>query len=559
MDIREAWRLSKAPYVELTYRSAVMTRGTSGGGLGRGLSADPSSRVRAIKRGALVSKVLLSGFIGAGTVLAFSGYFADRTAAALVTGVTFSLVISLAYLVLYSLQVLPSFTAAGSYALLPTLPLTSEDVSLVTVLSIVRTFDSVVVVAVVAQVAAVAYLTSSAPAAFLMLVASVVNCVFGVSISVWLAGAFQRNASRGGRGRGAALLRFLFVASWGLAAASLGFLFDLIGNIFPVLESAVSGALASTGAPVLLAVLHPFPAAIAVAAVVYPSLPSSSRYLGAAVWVSFAAMAGYAFLAYAAARRTLRAVVAVAHGSTVVVVRQRASEFLLKLRRPIPAYFVKDLKVASKNPSTAFVFGLPALETIIIAVTLKGAGALRASNILYSTALGAFITLISASMLLNTEGSGLDYTLSLPLSARVMVLAKSTISTVSYLTVPVVIGALLVLSSPASAWLLVVPVVEIGAVSAATSAELSFFIRSYKGGGASTSKGIEARGLSPMSAGDLARFAVAFAVAGLMVLAPLGAYAAAYLLTRGHVAAVAALTLASAAELGGMQLALRRE
>ncbi len=557
MDLREAWRLSKAPYVELVYRSTMMTRGTSGGG--RGLRSDPASNVKAIKRGALVSKILISGFVGVGTAFAFSQYFVHKTAAALVTGVTFSLALSLAYLILYSLQVLPSFWAAGSYAILPTLPLEERELSLLTIFSIVRTFDTVVVVAVATQVAAVAYLTASWPASAVMLAASVTNVLLGVSIAVWLAGVFQRNASRGGRGRGAAALRFVFVISWGLAAASLGFLFSILSYAFPAVESAISGALASTAVPIILSLLHPFSAGIAIGSIVYPSLGSFSSSLRLAFPLSLAALSAYLLLAVLATNRTLKEVVGVAHGSTAVVVRQRATDFLLRLRRPLAAYLVKDLRVASKNPSTAFVFGLPALETAIVALSLKGSGPLRASTVLYSTALGCFISLITVSILLNTEGTGLDYTLSLPLDARIMVLAKSVIATVSFLTVPAIIGALLIAERSASGWLVAIPLVEVASISAASSAELSFFIRSYKAGGGSTSRGIEASGLSPVSARDLARFATAFMVAGSIVLAPLGAYIGAYFATASHAAAVGAMAAVSLAELGVMQAYLRRD
>jgi len=560
LNLREAWTLSKVPYVELIYRSTMMTRGSSGGGgFRQAIGSDPATRVRSIKRGALISKALISIFVGAGTIFAFSAYFADKTVASLVTGVTFSLALSLAYLILYSLQVLPSFWAAGAYVLLPTLPLDKKDLSLVTILSIVRTFDAVVVVALVTQVAAVAYLTASAPAALVMLIASVANSIFGVAISVWLAGVFQRNASRGGRGRAAAALRFVFVISWGLAAASLGFLFNLIGYLFPAVGSAISGALASTAIPILLSVIHPFSVGLAIGYIVYPSISSFSPTLGVASIASFVALAGYILLAYAAANRTMRAVVTVTGGSGIVIVRQKATEFLLRLRRPVPAYLVKDLRVASKNPSTAFVFGLPALETIVIALSLKGGGPLRASTVLYSTALGCFITLVSASILLNTEGSGLDYTLSLPLTARVMVLAKSSISTVSFLTVPAVIGALLFLGSPSVGWLVAIPILEIAAVSAASSVELSFFIRSYKKtGGGQTSRGIEARGLSPVSVRDMARFGVAFLVAGAIVLAPLGTYIAVYLAFLDHGIALVSATVVSIAELIAVQVHLKR-
>jgi hypothetical protein len=365
--------------------------------------------------------------------------------------------------------------------------------------------------------------------------------------------------TRGGRGKGAAIGRFVFLISWGLAAVSLGFLFNIVTYAVPALDSAVSGALASTGVPLLFSLVHPFTAGMVVASIVFPALPSISRTLSIACTLSFAALAGYVLLAYVAARRTLTTAASIVHGPTMTVVRQRATEFLLKLRRPIPAYVIKDVRMASKNPSVAFIFGLPVLETLIVVITSSGISSLRAYSVLSSTALGCVFTLISASVLLNTEGSGLDYTLSLPLNANVMVFAKSVIATLAYVPIPAAIGVLLVIGKSSSPWLFAIPVLEIAAVSAAASAELSFFIQSYKKGrGRRASRGIETRGLSLMAPGDLVRLAAALVVAGGLALGPLAVYGGAYLLTTDYGLALASMALLALAEFGGVQFYLRR-
>ena len=557
LDIREAWRLSKTPYAELTFRSAVMTRGsTRGGPFG---ASNPAARIRSIMRGALFSKAIFTIFIGVGTVFTFSDYVRYPSPANLVGAITFSLAITLAYLVLYSLQVLPSFASAEPYTFLSTLPLSDRDLSLVTILSVVRTFDTVAAVAIVAQVAILAVVTASVGATILMALASVANAIFGVAISVWLSGVFQKNVTRGGRGKGAAVGRFVFLLSWGLAAASLGFMFDFVGYAVPALDSAVSGAFASTGLPVAFALVHPFTVGLAIASVVSPSFSALSPALGLASKVSFLAFAAYIGLSYLAARKTLSMAASVARGKAVTVVHERATEFLLKVRRPIPAYVLKDVRVSSKNPSSAFIYALPVLEAVVISLTVAGASELRTRYILLSTGLGCIFTLISASLLLSTEGSGLDYTLSLPLSARVMVLAKSTIATIAYIPVPAAIWVILLVGKSFAPWLYAIPVVETAAVSAATSALLSFFIQRYKKAGArQTSSGIETRGLNLMSPGDLARLGVSILVAGSIVAAPMLAYTGAYAATFDHILSVASMALVALSELALIQLFLRK-
>ena len=532
-----------------------MTRGSSGAGVGMGKSRS----VESIARGALVSKFLITAFIVIGTIVSFAQYIILKSPGALVTAVTFSLAIGIGYEIIYSLQVLPAFAGAGPYSLLTTLPLGQGDLSLVALLSVVRSFDTMVVAAFVTQVGVVAYLTGSPLATVAMALASGANSIFGIAISLWLAGLFQRNITRGGKGKGASALRFVFLLSWGLAAASMGFIFSLIGNAFPALESTMSGQLSTTLVPIIFSLVHPFSAGVVVATIVYPSLGSVSTVWGFASSIAFVALAGYVLLAYFAGRKALSITFNVSRGETAPIIRQRATDFLLRLRRPIPAYVIKDARVASKNPSTAFIFAMPVFEMIIIVFSLSEAAALRSIVILSTLLIVCVLTLITGAVLLNTEGVGLDYTFSLPLNARELIMAKSALATLAYVPVPFAIGVLLAVEKPSLLFLTAVPVVEILAISAATSAELAFFIGSYRRReGRQTSRGLQTRGLSLMSGGDLARFFVAFVVAGVLVSAPFAAYGITYILTQSRFLSVGLTTLAALLEFAGMQLLLRR-
>lgn len=200
MKLREAWRTSKAPYVEVTYRSTVLTRGGMGGGLAA--AGDPRRRVNSIIRGAKISKIVFAFFICIASAAPFVQYTLDRTAVSLASAVTFSLAISLAYLILYSLQVLPSFSSAEPFAILSSLPLEDRDFSLVTMFSFIRTFDYLAVSGVATQVVAVAFVTGSALATVLMTVGALMNMVFAVAIGLGLSRLFYKNITRGA-GQGA--------------------------------------------------------------------------------------------------------------------------------------------------------------------------------------------------------------------------------------------------------------------------------------------------------------------------------------------------------------------
>lgn len=564
MNLRDAWRYSKQPYVEITYRSTQLTRG--GIGQRSGFSTDPHRQVRAMIRSSRISKIVFGLFICVGAAVPLLQYPFSRTPVTLAASVAFSLAICLAYIILYSLQVLPSFSSAEPFALLSTLPLDDRDFSLVAMLSFLRTFDYLIIGAVATQVLGVALLTGSAAATLLMLVASMVNITFAIAIALWLSGLFYRNITRGGRSKSAALTRLVFLVTWGLAAMSTGFMFGLIGYILPAIDSVFAGGLSHSAVGILLAFIHPFPAGMVVAGAVYTQfLATATSGLAGGAALVLASAVVYVALAFAAGRRTLQAIIGVAHGQTVDVVRQTAKEFLLRMRRPIFAYVLKDLRIASKTPSTAFIFALPIFEMLIVGLNTSAFSFLRASSVLSATILGCFFTLFSSSVLLNTEGVGLDYTMSLPLGPAVIIDAKSLVATATYVPVPVIIAALLATRGTTWGLLVLIPFIEILAVASAAMAQLTFFIRRYvkENSGAEAKPGrrksaFQLSGFSLMAGGDLLRMGEALLVAAGIIAGPMAAYGATFLATGGHVQALTLMAAVAVAELVAVRAFVRR-
>jgi hypothetical protein len=132
MKLRDAWKLSKLPYGELVYKSSELVSGYCEKDL---------KHVRATLIAAKANKARFTIFVCLGAALPFVGFVINPTPISLVSAITLSLVMSFAYLVLYSLQILPSFSNAEAYSLLLTLPLSEQAFSEVTMLSFVRTFD----------------------------------------------------------------------------------------------------------------------------------------------------------------------------------------------------------------------------------------------------------------------------------------------------------------------------------------------------------------------------------------------------------------------------------
>jgi predicted permease len=496
--------------------------------------SDPARFVRSILRSTKISKFVFAAFAAGGSGIPFLQYAFQRDALTLVTAVILSLAISLAYFVVYSLQVLPSFSSAEPYAMLSALPLSNSDFALVSLLSFFRTFDLIAIASIVVPAVAIALLTFSVFATIAIALASIVNVIFAISIGLWFSSLFYRNYTRAGRSKSATVFRLVFLISWGFAVLSFSLFFNFIRFLLPYLSNLISNGL-SNSASLAFLLIHPFPVALLVASMIYPSFLGSAFSFSHIA--SYAASFGYVCLAAYFGRWTIRSVSSITKGGSAVILRRTATEFLLRLRRPLLGYVFKDLRVASKNPQSAFLFVLPLFETIIIAVA--SAGISRATEILGATATGCFFTIFLSSVLLTTESTGLDYTLSLPLGSRTIINSKSIIATIAFTPVPLTILVIAYMQSGLLTIPILIPFLEILAVSAATTAEISFFITSYKRRSESEgtpkkfrSEGtFQPKGFSLLSASDLLRLAKAVGVAIVLLAAPLIIYGIIFELT----------------------------
>lgn len=570
IGLRQAWRLSKLPYVELLYKSNQLASGTSSTA---GLSSDEKDsqkRIKSILRGAKISKTVFTLFVCLGTAVPFIGFVTSSSSISLVSAIAISLMIGFAYLIFYSLQILPSFSGAEPYSLLLTLPFNERDFSLVTMFSFVRTFDYLGIGSVLVPFVSVAVLTGSIAASVLMLGASVINVIFAIVVGLWISRLFYKNITRGGRSKGATLTRIVFLVTWGFAVLSTGFLFQIVTYLLPYVNQIFSGSL-DQGFGIILSVIHPFTFGLAVTSLAFPALFKSSVSGTSGTLftaVSYGATTAYFLVAFVAAKRTTRLLTSITHGHVVAIAREIAKEFTLKLRRPIFAYVMKDMRSASKNPSTAFLFALPLFETIVIYIALNQSGSVNIADVTSMTVFGALFTLMAGVMLLNTERRGLEYTLSLPLFGKLIVDAKSLIATLTYIPVPF---AILLLRLPKSGVGIssLFPFMEILAISAATTAEIAFLIRGHSTRKPSKSlnppslyarmrsASLQSSGFSLISGSNLGQMIKAILIALPITAAPIASYLVIFSVANMESVSIIVMALVAVLELIIMQIALR--
>jgi hypothetical protein len=157
--------------------------------------------------------------------------------------------------------------------------------------------------------------------------------------------------------------------------------------------------------------------------------------------------------------------------------RVEATDFSIKTRRPLLAYILKDLKVASKNPGTAFFFAMPVLETLVITLFISNYAALRVSIVLVSSLMGGVFALFLPLALLTAEGKGLEYTKTLPISSGQIIVSKALVSSGAYAFVPLVLVGLAFVKPLTTFSAIFIPVFILIAVFCASVFEMKLFFR----------------------------------------------------------------------------------
>jgi predicted permease len=307
-----------------------------------------------------------------------------------------------------------------------------------------------------------------------MLGASTINAVFAIFAGLWLSRQFYKNITRGGRSKRAELSRTLFLISWGFAVLCIRFAFYSATALLPYVNHILAWNL-SQPLGVVLSLLHPFTFGLIVSSLVYPSLLTwAGLGAGGAVLtaLTYAVTIGYAGAAILAVTRVTRMTSRITHGQGVAVIRETAKEFTLKLRRPLLAYMTKDVRIATKNPSMAFLVAAPIFVAVVIVISLSQNTRMQIFDFALMTVIGSTFALSAGLLLLNTESKGLQYILAQPIEWSVIINSKTLIATLIFLPVPIVL--LLEQFAKSGTWSIpsLVPFVEILAISAATTAEI---------------------------------------------------------------------------------------
>jgi predicted permease len=304
----------------------------------------------------------------------------------------------------------------------------------------------------------------------LMFVASLINSVFAVAVALWLTRIFHKNYLRGGRSKSATVFRGFFILLWGCLLMGVGLLLSVPYYILPLLDTALLSVNTLVG--FLLSLIYPFSAGLVVSKLSGSSIPLFTM-LGASAAIIF-----YVLGAWFSAKWSLGTVRRISQGVGVRIDRSKAIDFQVKSRNPTQGYAIKDLRVTSRNPATAFFFVLPVFETVIVAFLASNVEYLRASTVVVATSMGATFALLIPLALLSSEGKGIEYTKTLPITSKIMVYAKAFITLATFIPVPVALLCLALFKAPTSWFIMLIPFFMTISIVPASIFEILIFLRS---------------------------------------------------------------------------------
>jgi len=530
MKLLEAWHQSRSPYKEVVYRSIAEEKGRMWwGGFGKGkLGADAQENLEVTKKALRIAKwdkSLVAVFNVLAAIMPFTAQFLGSPIIGLTSPVALSLAVTFGFITLYAIQTMSSFVSAESSALLSVLPLKKKDFSLITLFSFIRSVDYIVFGSILSQILMVAYYTSSALAILVMLAASLMNAVLAVAVSLWFSRIFTKNLSRGGRSKSHTLLRLVFIFMWGSLLTGVSLLISLPWYIVPSLETMLLDP--NQLSNLLFCLLHPFSAGVTVASVTNTVAASSTTLVAVVSMVSYLGVSGFA------GNWILKTVKKISAGADIKITREIATDLSIKPRSPLFGYVLKDLKSCSRNPATAFFFALPVLETVIVSFMLASFQVLRASTLLVSTLMGGVFVLLMPLALLNSEGKGLEYTKTLPLTLNRIVTSKTLVATLTYVPVPLVLLVLTFIKPISFPLLILIPFFSILSIASASVFEIQLF-------------------LSIVTKGKISALIhkIKKLVVGITTLVvPLLVYAVAYVVSSSHIIGVLSMGAVSLSEL----------
>lgn len=474
MNFHETWRLSSKVYKEVTFQSIFSLR--AGSGLPQRGKRDVKQLINSARTSTLISKLVTTVFIGVFGSIVFLPLTVMSSSAAhkeltIVGSVAAFLAVVLFLIAFMGLQVSTSFVSSKVVDILGPLPLSKQDISRIIFMCFIRIFDIPLIVAPVVFLAAYFYVGGSVLGGLVCLIAVAATEILALTLNISSARFFySRIAGGGGKSAWQTALRFVFMLVWILPTFAAYVLVNFAGQVVQLiayLTTSLSSLLQ------ILVLIYPFSYGFLVSYATFPQ----TNYLtfGLAVVSSIA----YLFVTYYCLKWVTRTASTLSAGGIVRSLREAVKDTLIRPQTPWLGIIRKDLRVASRAPSYASLFLLPAMQTVILAISFSSI-----SDVGLNSALGlltgiSMITLLLPPTLLSIEGLASLYTRSLPMKKRTLISAKTLLSTVTYIISLMVLSLVAIYQRRDYSFILTFGVINTFAIAAAIMLELTILTNKF--------------------------------------------------------------------------------
>jgi hypothetical protein len=530
----ERWRLAGIISAEVRFKGYLEMNPSN---LAR-VKENPEKIARSIKSNSRFSTIITTFLVFSLAILTAVMAIVDDTVGVpqtrLAVGLSIFLVLSFVLLIFLNLSVTTGFFTADVVSFPATLPLSKRNLDELSLLAFVRVFiaPTILILTIFPIITLIAVGPGPALVALSGCAATVSLSIGALTkMSIW----FRKKSLQVDGSRMSTIVR---------VSASLGLALGMVvafsmGSWLPFLIHFISDLSTGMGTQgtSLLALLFPFSFGFLASAVQFGlGIPSTT------ILAALGASALYAALAIMSYQRTGSALQRITVGGVSTKRTLELREISLKTKTALRSIINKDLKLATRNIGSSFVFIIPLFLVVFIYPMMagwSGSGALRSLTALVSAEYGNFfggITIISV-MMFDTQGASIQA--GLPIESRKVLNAKVAMAMVPYVGSMIVVSILLSMFPLTSPLIPLIPLIQIPC-GYTISIAVGAFTYWKRGGGRAVSISVVADSKMTFLA------AIIGAVVGIV---PLVGYGVAMILTGSHIVSLSTQVLVVISEL----------
>jgi hypothetical protein len=456
-------------YKEISFQSIFSLR--AGGALPRRGKNDIKTLIGNAEVSTIISKLVTTlfiaffGFVVFLPLMSGTGSSYPTRELTAVGSISTFLAVVLFLISFMGLQVSTSFVSSKAIDVLTPLSLSKSDISHIVFLCFIKIFDIPLVASVMVLLLAYYFIGGSFLGGLAAFAGIIVTEAFALMLTVGLARFFySRVAGGGGKSRWKTLLRFVFMLVWILPSFGIYFVVNFAGQIaqsFASLTQSFSSILQ------LLVLIYPFSYGYLVS---FMTFSFQASYLTVAL--SVAACLGYFVLAAYCVKWVTRTVGRIGAGGISTALREVVKDTVVSPQVPWLGTIRKDLRIASRSPSYASLFLLPAIEAAVLAMSFSSFNEVGLSSTLGLLTGMSVVVLMLPPTLVSIEGLAASYTRSLPLKKKTLISAKTLLSTLTYAISLVVLFAVALYVGRSYFYILTFGAIHLFSVAAATMLEL---------------------------------------------------------------------------------------